>query len=598
MRLPSSERARWALVVAIGALALVAVNLWWVAEYRHDYPFNVDEAGYTAIGLVDYFGLRGDGLGGWWDAVQSQAPVAPLVPAVTSLVLVVNAGVLQGFATLIGFLVLLVFATYGIGERLAGPRLGALAALAVGTSFGAFTFVREYIFALPVAALLACAVYALLRSDGLQRRRWAIACGVALGLMVLARTMAVAFVPGVLAAGLLTIVARERTDLWNRLLNLCLTFLAGAAVAATWYVRNWDPVYEYLTDFGYGAQSNYYGAETSVFSWERWSTVAERVVSDDLLVPFAALIFVGLLALACVAVRRVREAEDRRSALLALAGSDAVAVGVVFAAGYVALTSSQNGGNGFTFPLAMLLPPLAVLALRRFPVATIPATVAVALIALLNLAATSTLWDGLAEPRRVEVPGFGELPWVNGTPHAVAAIRVQVPGPDARFVERDHGWTEADRDLAALLLGLRGPDDTPPVTAFASRNRAISSNSVQLAALAEFQRGIPFAQLNAEPRDAVEVYLEQLRGPELGEPTVLITMDRNSEDFPPLVTQAYAEAAARRVGFRQVRETTLPDGRRMRVWVKGGSEAAAELSRRSSPKSGASGGSEPRSRRG
>src|SRR5680860_708035 len=250
------------------------------------------------------------------------------------------------------------------------------------------------------------------------------------------------------------------------------------------------------------------------------------------------------------------------------------------ASGYVALTSSQNGGNGFTFPLAVLLPPLAVLALRRFRVATAPTVVAVAAIAALNLAATSTLWDDVAKPRLVGVPGFGELPWVNGTPHAIAAIRAQVPGPDVRFVERDEGWTEADAALAGLLLRLRGPDDTPPVTAFASRHRAISSNSVQLAALAEFQRGIPFAQLNAEPRDSIGIYVEQLDNPGF-EPPVLSTMDRNTDDFEPLVTQAYAEAAALRLGFRKVSAMTLPDGRRMRIWVKQGSEAAVAFSRRS-----------------
>src|SRR5680860_708036 len=99
--------------------------------------------------------------------------------------------------------------------------------------------------------------------------------------------------------------------------------------------------------------------------------------------------------------------------------------------------------------------PLAVLALRRFRVATAPTVVAVAAIAALNLAATSTLWDDVAKPRLVGVPGFGELPWVNGTPHAIAAIRAQVPGPDVRFVERDAGWTEAEAALAGLLLRQR-----------------------------------------------------------------------------------------------------------------------------------------------
>ena len=49
-----SERRRWALVVALVALALAAINVWWVHTYRRGYPFSVDEAAYTTIALVDY----------------------------------------------------------------------------------------------------------------------------------------------------------------------------------------------------------------------------------------------------------------------------------------------------------------------------------------------------------------------------------------------------------------------------------------------------------------------------------------------------------------------------------------------------------------
>src|SRR6476646_8529470 len=124
MRLPASERARWTLIVAAGVLALVAVNLWWVLTYRKGFPLNVDEAGYTSIALTDWLGFQNGGLHGWWSAFQSQTPNAPLLPLVTSALLIVKAGVMQGFVVLIGFFALLVFAAYGIGERLAGPRLG------------------------------------------------------------------------------------------------------------------------------------------------------------------------------------------------------------------------------------------------------------------------------------------------------------------------------------------------------------------------------------------------------------------------------------------------------------------------------------------
>src|ERR1700709_30419 len=137
-----SERARWALGVAAGPLVGAAVDVWGGAPspYRHGYPLNIDEAGYTNIGLVDWLGLRNGGLHGWWEAVQTQTPNAPLVPALTSLVLVVKAGVMEGFTTLLAFRILLGFASYGIGERLAGPRLGAFVPRVVGAAPGRVLF--------------------------------------------------------------------------------------------------------------------------------------------------------------------------------------------------------------------------------------------------------------------------------------------------------------------------------------------------------------------------------------------------------------------------------------------------------------------------
>lgn len=564
----ASATQRWAVAVAIGALVLVAIDVWWIVTYRDGFPLNVDEAGYTAIGVIDWIGLENEGLRGWWEAVQTQTPNAPLLPALTSILLVFKPAVLTGFISLAAFMVVLIFAAYGIGERLAGPRLGALSALVTGALPGTIVFAREYVFALPTAAMLALAMFALLRSDGLRLRRWAIACGAALGLMLLARTMAVAFVPGVLTAAAVAMLMRGRGDYRNRFLNLGLLLLAGAAVAALWYWRNLQPVLDYLTNYGYGNQSQYYGDEASLFSWERLHTVAERMIFDDFLVPIAALVFAGLLAIAVITVQRVRNSPDRRAALLRLAGSDAFAILIVVGAGYAALTSSQNGGNGFTLPLSVLLPSLAVLSLRFFRVAVAPVVALMAVIAAVNLAATSTIWDSVSKPRSVTVPGFGQLPWIGGIPHTVGAIRVQVPGSLSHFDERDRGWTQVDAELADEL-GTLGADGLPPVVAFGSRNRLISTNSVGLAAVLKAHRAIPFTQLNAEPSDSVATYKRQLSAPEFGQPTVLITMSRNTQDFPPLVTQSYAEEAARQLGFRRVRSFELPDGRQLYVWQKG-----------------------------
>ncbi|HEX5610210.1 MAG TPA: glycosyltransferase family 39 protein [Solirubrobacterales bacterium] len=567
--LPRSESARWALAVGAGCLVLIAINLWWVFHFRDGYPLDVDEAGYTSIGLIDFVNFKANGLHGWWEAVQNQTPNAPLLPTLTSVLLVVKPGVMAGFVVLIGFGALLTFAAYGIGERLAGPRLGALAALAVATSQGAFIYTREYVFALPTAAFLLGAVFCLMRSDGMRARRWAILTGVCVGLMLLSRTMAVAFVPGIVVAALLLVITRGwGGDLGRRLLNFGLAVLAGFLVAITWYWKNLDPVLDYLTSFGYGSQSQYYGAEHAFISWGRFKTVVERMLFDDLLAPLAVLVFIGLLATGVVLVRRLVETEDRRAELIRIAGTDALTILLVFLAGYGALMSSRNGGNGFTFPLAMLLPPLAVIALRYYRVALAPAAALVAAIAAVNVVAHLDLWKSASEPQRVSLPVFGETPWVNGIPHAVDAIRVQSPGSEFSFDERDKGWREADEELADLFLSPVGPGNENPFVAFASRNRAISSNSVGMAALLNHRTALPMTQLVAEPTDTVANYEHQLTDPAFGQPTGLVAMSSEAGDFEPLVTQSFAETAARNLGFVKIREFPLPDGRTLRFWVK------------------------------
>jgi hypothetical protein len=448
--------------------------------------------------------------------------------------------------------------------------LGALAALVTATIPGTFAFAREYIFALPVAALLACAVFALLRSDGMRRRRWAIACGAAIGLMLLTRTMAITYVPGVLIAALVAMFARGRGDLPGRFVNLALLIVTAVAVAATWYARNLQSVIDYLTNYGYGKQSEFYGRDHSLISWGRLRSVAEHMTSEDLFLPLAAILSIAFVAMVVVVAKRLRPPEGRRVELQRLAGTDAFSVAIVFVIGYGGLMSSQNGGDGFTFPLAALLPPLAFLALRRFPSAFRPAVAILALVAAVNLVSTSTIWATASHTRLVSVPGFSEsFPLTKGVPKAVFAVRAQIPGSETIFDYRDAQWPKADMAVADLLAGLYGPNGEAPVVAFASRNRALNSNTVQLASVVKYHRGLPLIQIEAEPTDSVATYSDQLTDSRLGAASVLITVDPSTDDFPPIVTQSYAETAAKRLGFRKIRKIKLPDDRLLYVWLKG-----------------------------
>lgn len=564
-----SPAYRWGLIVAAVAFILAAINFWWFLTYRQGYPFDIDEAGYTAFGLVDYIGLNTGGIHGWWNAIQGQPTFAPLVPALTSLAVYVHPGVLNGFAVLTAFMVLLTLASYAIGNHLAGPRLGAFAAVVTATLPGTFAFSREYIFALPTAAFLSCAVYAMLRSDGLRSRRWAIACGAAIGLMLLSRTMAITYVPGVLVAAALAMALRRQGDLTRRLVNGGLLVVTAVAVAATWYAKNIGSVVDYLTNYGYGKQSHYYGVQHALISWGRLRSVWERITSEDLFLPLAAIVLVALVALVVVTLRRLRERDTRRSELIRIGNSDAFGVALVFICGYAGLMTSQNGGDGFTIPISVLLPPLAVLVLKRFPAVTKPAIAVVGVVCAVNLVSTATIWAYAAHTRMLSLPGFAEpFPVTKGMPKAVFGLRAQVPGPETIFDAGDARWLHADDRAVDVIDGFYGPEGEPPIVAVASRNRALSTNSVQLSSVLRNHRGIPFVQLTAEPNDSVAHYRRQLQDPTFGEATVLLTMSSELDDFPPPVTQAHAETAARVLGFKKVETMRLPDGRKLYFWQK------------------------------
>lgn len=563
---------RWGLVVLGVAVLLFALDYWWFHTYRGGYPMDIDEAGYTTFGVADWLGGHYGGISGWWEAIQNQPTFAPLLPALTSVTLFIHPGILNGFAVLGVFAIVLALAAYGVGCRLAGPRLGAVAAIVTATLPGTIAFTREYIFALPTTAFLMLAVYATLRSDGLRSRLWSICCGVALGLMLLSRTMAIAFVPGVILAGILPMLFRDaRAELGRRLINLVLVLVTATAVAATWYAKNIGSVYEYLTNYGYGGKAKFYGAQHATVSWGRFRGVAERMIGEDVFVPLAAVFLIALGTLTFLAVRAVRRSPERRATLERIAASDAFGVCVVFIVGYAALMSSRNGGDGFSIPISALLPAIAVVALRRFPKATIPAVGVVGLITVVNVISTATFWNWAAKAVYVHVPGAREeLPLTKGEPKAVFAIRQQFPGPETRFVRRDGLWLRADRRLADIIAELDGPDGEAPGVAFASRNRALNANTVQLASITKYQRGIPLTQfeLQEEDEDTVAHYRELLEENGLGPAEVLVTMSSEENDFAIPITQSKAVTAARSLGFHQYRTMTLPDGRTLYVWKR------------------------------
>ena len=214
---------------------------------------------------------------------------------------------------------------------------------------GRLRLLPEFVFALPAAALLACAVYALLRSEGMQRT--------ALGARLRGRHRADAACTdddGRLRPG----IAGRRADgapscgpggqLATGRAQHGRAALAAFAVAATWYWRNLDSVDRIPDRLRIRRRSSAnFGKPPTQFLL---GLVARRGHADRRFRPAGSarcgLVLVGLVAVAVAAVSRIWDASDRRgAALLVSCESDAASVGHRLRAGYLALSTSRNGGS-------------------------------------------------------------------------------------------------------------------------------------------------------------------------------------------------------------------------------------------------------------
>ena len=163
-----------------------------------------------------------------------------------------------GFAVIVGFGLLAIVSTYYLAELIGGRRLAVVSGLLVAFSPIIVNYTRSYHFAIPATAIATFALLALAKSERFSRLNWALIFGVSIGLLPLTRTMAIAFVPALIAAGLVQVFAAEESR-QRRLLAFSASLAFAALTAALWLVPNGASVFGYLLNFGYGARSAGHG---------------------------------------------------------------------------------------------------------------------------------------------------------------------------------------------------------------------------------------------------------------------------------------------------------------------------------------------------
>lgn len=228
---PDAPRSHRILLALLLALATV-VHIWFFAVF--DLPTLDHEYNHTGHGAVwSAQQLRRGEVGAFVTGAFTYTGVRQpqLVSHLMGLACAVfgTSRTVMRLAVNLPFWLLLIVATYMLGKALWGSRVGLLGAFVATGMPQLMGHSRRGELCFFEAALLVTALFLLVRSDWLARRRWAVACGAALGLTLHTHPVGLFYVGLVLAPVAAFALLRGGRA---RRLNLALVLaIVGAAFA-------------------------------------------------------------------------------------------------------------------------------------------------------------------------------------------------------------------------------------------------------------------------------------------------------------------------------------------------------------------------------
>lgn len=330
----ASSRAGARAPAALVAIGVVVATFAAMALLRwHDGLSNVDDYLYATQTRAYFDALPSPGsLIDAWRAYGSNTPLFPTLAL--PLAAFDTSPDWLVLAQLVPLLVLVASVRSLLGSLGLSPRAAWAGAAGIGLLAPVMSYASMVHFGVAAAACAALALAAYARSDRLARTRPALVFGLALGLLAVSRVMAPVYVVAVVVPVAVDVLAGVDRA---RLRGAALAAVAGAVVAAPWWLASGGIAWDYLTSAGYGESFATREASRPEIARERLDWTADE--SGWLL----SVVLVLLLVQAAVCLRRRTEGWRVLACVLG-----ACVVGMAF------LATSSNAGTAFALPFVVL----------------------------------------------------------------------------------------------------------------------------------------------------------------------------------------------------------------------------------------------------
>jgi 4-amino-4-deoxy-L-arabinose transferase-like glycosyltransferase len=572
----------------VGLLLLfLVVNAVWIGNYRSNRVLDIDEAGYLGIAISNYRALTAAGLPGWFQSVQAPSIQAPMTTALASLLFsITRPSVAVGIAVPLLAGALSVASTYWLTSCVLPAQSALLAAALVASCPVILNYSRSFHFAMPATAMMTLALVCMLRSRKFSSPIWASLFGICLGLLPLARTMAISFLPG-MVVGAAVLVVSKRGALLRRLGLLCWSFMVAALTAASWLFFNGRYVFAYLFSFGYGSRASEYGVKQSILGIDAWLTQLQ-VLLDYIYLPHALVLVAGMLSAVILATRSIRQ-QGFAGAVNQLAKSTALPLVLILVESLVVLTSSQNKGSAFIAPIVPLSIVLSVWFIYRLLPSGQPRAAAgvggcaICLTAAIPLSNAS--WS-LAYPHVAQLPILGwpiRVTDGRGTIqlYEQAMLAVTQEKNKALVYSQSQPLSDSQEKAYISLIDnisheLSENSFRKNGIAFGARHYLVNVNSLRFSALLRGKDLPPLLQVEpVTTGDTLAGYSHWLVNGEASKACLLLTLSGDSGQFQPNVSKGLLLQAAQDSGFVYSKTWMAPSGQKIGLWKRERCDAPA-----------------------